>query len=89
MSDISNLKETVLTNLKILSNIKPFDKLTFVDNIFRIESPTISQGVYRWWNQDSRNNTIQEINQLIENAFLIIDEIFMSEVSVTNTNSNN
>jgi len=81
--------ETILTNLKILSNIKPNDKLTIVDNIFSIDSPYIVQGIYRWWNQDSRNNTILEIERLINNAFKIIDTIYCSELNTFTSKNNN
>ena len=78
--------ENVLTNLKIIASLSPNDKLTAQDNILIIDTPYLAQGVYRWWNADSRSNTMSDIEKIINTCFELIDNIYQSEVSCTNTN---
>ena len=80
--------ETVLTNLKIISSLKPNEKLTKKDNIFIIDPPTYIQGAYRWWNNDSRIDSMTHIESMIELSFSLIDDIFTSEVEITTGSSN-
>lgn len=91
MTDNETLKKTytmedVLTNLKIISNVNPNDKITFIDNMLVIDPPIYGQGIIRWWRADSRINSMNEIEKLIENVFSIIDDIYSSEINHT-TNS--
>jgi len=79
--------ESVLTNLKIISNVNPNDKLTFIDDMLIIDPPIYTQGLIRWWRADSRIHSINEIEKLIQNTFCIIDNIYSSEINNT-TNSN-
>lgn len=74
--------EVIITNLKIISNVKPNDKLTVRDNILDIDKPYYYQGVQRWWNDDSRTNTLQQLEKIIHKAFTIIDNIYKSEMDV-------
>lgn len=94
-SQISNLSddeiekklESYLLNLKILSNIKEFDKLsTDGDNII-IDPPYIFQGLIRAWNGDSRTITITNINSLINYIFEISDILLEKELVNTSNNS--
>lgn len=94
-SQISNLSddeiekklESYLLNLKILSNIKEFDKLsTDGDNII-IDPPYIFQGLIRAWNGDSRTITITNINSLISYIFEISDILLEKELVNTSNNS--
>ena len=72
--------ESILTNLKIISNLKPNDKLTIKDNILVIDQPYYYQGVTRWWNQDSRTGTMAELEKIVNDTFTIIDNIYTSEL---------
>lgn len=75
--------EIIITNLKIISNLKPNDKLTVRDEILDIDKPRYYQGVNRWWNDDSRTTTLAELEKIINKAFGIIDEIYKNEVHST------
>ena len=76
----NNLSENVLTNLKILSNLKTNDKLSKDDkNILIIDSPYYGQGVARWWYSDSRDETMKHLENIINNSFKLIDNIYSSE----------
>jgi hypothetical protein len=72
--------ENVITNLKIISNLKPNDKLTIKNSLLSIDTPYYSQGMYRWWNQDSRTNTMIELEKIINDTFSIIDDIYSAEL---------
>ena len=81
LSQKANL-ENVLTNLKIIAKVSPNDKLTVIDGILVIDPPQWGQGMVRWWRLDSRNNSMSEIEKLIEDSFTIIDNIYSSEVMI-------
>jgi len=72
--------ELVLTNLKIIANLKPDDKLTKEDDLLIIDTPYFGQGSKRWWNGDSRGTSLAFIEKLINDAFEIIDSIYSSEL---------
>lgn len=82
--------ETILTNLKILSNIKPNDKLTNNGDILIIDQAEYTQFIKRWWNSDSRKSTLESIENLIDSTFITIDKIYNSEInSSTNISIDN
>jgi hypothetical protein len=82
--------ENILTNLKILANIKPSDKLTNNGNLLIIDQPEYTQFIKRWWNNDSRTNTLDSIETLIDKTFVTIDKIYNSEIqSTTDINVHN
>ena len=89
-NDISNKEsiehisiENILTNLKILANIKPSDKLTNNGNLLIIDQSEYTQFIKRWWNNDSRTNTLDSIETLIDTTFVTIDKIYNSEIQNT------
>ena len=80
--------EQVLTNLKIISNVIPNHKLTLIDGILIIDPPQYIQGFIRWWRSDSREQSINEIELIIDNVFSIIDNIYNDDIN-ENSNINN
>lgn len=78
-------EDLILTNLKILANINANDKVTINNNNnISIDSPYLSQSLFRWFNGDSRNNTIKTIDIIISNTFRIIDSIYNDEIQKKN-----
>lgn len=69
----------ILTNLKIISSLKPGDKLTSKDNILVIDTSYVTQGAYRWINGDSRSSSVEFIKKVMDKAYNIIDNIYMAE----------
>tara|TARA_B100000676_G_C17762127_1_gene672171 strand:+ start:44 stop:499 length:456 start_codon:yes stop_codon:yes gene_type:complete len=57
--------DTILLNLKMLSQIKPNDKLYTEDGQIKIDTPTIMQGITRWMNDYSRTKTMDDLDNLI------------------------
>lgn len=74
-------EEQLLFNLKIISELKKDDKLSYYDNQFIINDPGYKQGIYRWYYKQDRANTLKNINILVDATFSYIDETFNKELS--------
>tara|TARA_B100001093_G_C26587534_1_gene910047 strand:+ start:150 stop:662 length:513 start_codon:yes stop_codon:yes gene_type:complete len=57
--------DTILLNLKMLSRVQSNDKLYLENGLFKIDSPKIVQGLFRWLNEYSRTKTMEDIENLI------------------------
>jgi hypothetical protein len=88
-NDLPDIKQ-VFINLKIISNIREYDKLITIsdEKHIEIDNPGYWQFMRRWWNGRSRQNTISFLKDIIyADAFKIIDmtlENEMREKSVEN-----
>jgi len=74
-------EEQLLFNLRIISELKKSDKLTYYDNQFIINEPGYKQGLYRWFYDQDRAKTLENINLLIDETFSHIDNTFKKELS--------
>ena len=83
-SEIDAQVSSSLTNLKILSKLKSNNKLNFGDGKFSIDEWNYSQPLRRWWSQESRNNTINHLENFISELFKIIDSIYSREINASN-----
>ena len=76
--------DCVITNLKIMGNIKKGDKIYFNDeNIIQIEDSRIPC-INRYLNDRSRNNTIKFLKELVSSALIITDTILNNEYTNIN-----
>lgn len=66
--------DKLLLELKIISNIKEYDKICVRDNIM-IDTPYLLQSVARTYNGDSREKSIKYIQKIIEEIFEILDNL--------------
>jgi hypothetical protein len=57
--------DSILLNLKMISLIKPQDKLYLEDGLLKIDIPAMMQGIVRWINDYSRLKTMDDIEGLI------------------------
>ena len=76
-SDNSNqdkLLYNILLNLKVLGKIKTGHKLSIVDNNISIDN-TYIQSVNRWYNNNSRNETVKFLENLDEKITKKIEEL--------------
>ena len=78
--------DRITINLKILSELKPHDKLVFRDGIFDIDRWDYTQPFRRWYNADSRQSTIENLNNFINSVFSFIEEIYLRENISINDN---
>ena len=69
----------ILLNLKIIANIKEYDKVTTGQEHVEIDRPSILQGLRRALRGDSRINTLERVKQIIDQAFKVTDEILEEE----------
>lgn len=80
---MENLSIDILhTNLVLLSKIQPGDKLIYTSNILNIDRSYL-QSVRRWYNSNDRNKTTQFINIIIDQTFIMIDNILGDETFIT------
>lgn len=69
-----NLDKLILS-LKIISNIKEYDKLALVDDKLCIDTPYMLQGIWRRWYGQGRNETLDCIKNVINEIFLFTDDL--------------
>ena len=53
--------DLIVRNLKILSSIKPNDKIIKKKHTIKIDSPYLYQGFSRYWTGDSRKESLNHI----------------------------
>lgn len=71
--------EFCFTNLKILSKITPKDKIYCKDTMFSIHKKRYTLGMSRYFNKESRNETIKYLEDFANKLFNVIDKIYNSE----------
>lgn len=84
-----------MLNLKIISNIKEYDKLSICEQKLEIDYPSMFQGVWRNWNSQGRKESLEFIKQLIEKIFDFTDKLLVMNqrnqmakaITIGNTNS--
>jgi hypothetical protein len=88
-SSIDHNLNRIFINLKIISNIKEYDKLLTLEenDIIEIDNAGLTQPLRRWWNGRNRNETIEFLNTFISETFIIIDDTLNNEIAgANNTN---
>lgn len=71
--------DNILLNLKMISLIKPQDKLYLEDGLIKIDTPKMMQGITRWMNDYSRSKTMDDIDILINATSVFVDENFRKD----------
>ena len=78
------IDENIL-NLKIISKIRENDKLLTNNNLLAIDSPHLFQSINRWYNKESRNITIDKLNDILDGTFaitkILLDQEKKSKIS--------
>ena len=87
---LNNLHEvdTILLNLKMLSQINPNDKLYTEDGQIKIDTPTLMQGIYRWMNEYSRTKTMDDLDVLINKTLEYVKSNISKENRTEEDNRN-
>lgn len=84
---IQNFNDKLLLNLKILSKIQKNGRICrSYDGIISLEHSTFYQSLKRFVNQDSRKQSISEINSIINECIECLHNIFNSKF-MTHTNT--
>ena len=77
-------------NLKIISALNKDDKLSISeDNNISIENNDFTQCIRRWWNSQTRTQSLDQIESVINEAFNITDIIFEQNKSEEIDNKSN
>ena len=66
--------DNLLLNLRIISEIKEYDKLKVNDGNLKIDQSSF-KFLTRWYNSEGRDNTIIKINNILDEIFEYIDSI--------------
>jgi len=76
--------DTNILNLKIISKIREYDKLNTQQdsNLLEINSPKMFQGLGRWFNSESRNITMEKLNEILGKTFEITDKLIFEEKKI-------
>ena len=80
--------DTILLNLKMLSQINPNDKLYTEDGQIKIDTPTLMQGIYRWMNEYSRTKTMEDLDILINETLKYVKDNISKETRTEEDNRN-
>lgn len=82
-SELDQLNDYCMTNLKILSSIKVGNKICYdkSSSRFTIDEWTYTQPFTRWWNDEGRKVTVKSLEDFIVKVFSAIDNIYSSEIS--------
>ena len=83
-SSFEKLNDNCLANLKILSALQIGQKLSFSEGKFFIDVDSYATSGARWWNNESRNTTIKNLENFVSNVFKSIDSIYKNETNLEN-----
>tara|TARA_B100000700_G_scaffold319456_1_gene414617 strand:+ start:158 stop:634 length:477 start_codon:yes stop_codon:yes gene_type:complete len=67
----SQIIDSIILNLKIISEIKKKDKLSIINNIVSIDKPGPLQGIKRWYSNSNRLSSIEKIESIISKSIKI------------------
>lgn len=78
--------DEMLVNLKIISRISKTNKLNTQDDLLKIDDNNwLFQGLNRWYNHNSRQETMNKINHILRDVFAFIDKTLANELSFNAT----
>ena len=68
-----------ITNLKIISEIQPYDKISKSEELLVIHKSSLLLPLSRWINGETRNTTMEYIDSIYSSTFTLIDSIFTNK----------
>lgn len=74
-----DLLDNTLINLKMISEIQENDKSYIENNLIRIDKPMLFQGLTRWYNNYTRNATMDFLDVIIEHVHTIVEQTLSSK----------
>ena len=78
-----------ILNLKIISAINKEDKVCINDNNISIESNDLLQSFRRWYYNQSRLTTMEQLESVINESFKLTDEILDSDDKLNSADTSN
>ena len=70
-----NILDNTFLNLKMISEIRENDKLYIDHNLLKIDHPYLLQGIIRWYQNYSRQETMEYLDNIVKNINNIYDLI--------------
>ncbi|NDE14595.1 hypothetical protein EBZ80_06655 [bacterium] len=70
--------DEIFINLKVISRIKPGDKISVRDNLINIAPKYFLQGAVRWLYQEDRMKSVSFIVRVVDAAFSLNEKTLMS-----------
>ena len=80
--------ELILLNLKMLSKIKQYDKIYVDEQIIKIDKPSFSRSINRWYKDYSRAQSMDDIDNLAKDTESYISNIFIKKDPSNEENRN-
>ena len=77
--------ETIILNMRIISEIKENEKLVANSECLEIDTRYI-QSIQRWWYADGRQNALIKISNIVNKLFEFIDETYGKNNEINNDN---
>ena len=68
-------------NLKVLSQLRPYERLSTIDNRVVVDRPSFFQGLRRWFRGEHRDLNMEVIEQLIRRAILYMSNTSSPELA--------
>ena len=68
-------------NLKVLSQLRPYERLSTIDNRVVVDRPSFFQGLRRWFRGEHRDLNMEVIEQLVRRAILYMTNTNNSELA--------
>ena len=62
-------QDSLMTSLKVLSSVKHHERINTQGPIISVDSAGWLQPLRRWWQSESRDINLSQINTIIDNAF--------------------
>ena len=72
--------EMIFINLDLISRIKEHDKLTHDDRLLKIQNYSYTRKFIRWYNEDSRDKTIEFLNKVVNDVMETTSAILEEEL---------
>lgn len=72
---MKNLTEDTILNLKMLSQIKPSDKIYLENDLIKIDTPYIFQGINRWYQNHNRETSAEDLDKIVDDVVKITDDL--------------
>lgn len=66
--ELGNIK----LNLKVLGQVRPYERLSTIDNRVVVDRPSIFQGIRRWFRGEHRELNMEVIDQLVRRTIFYI-----------------
>ena len=78
--------ETIILNMRIISEIKENDKLVANKKCLEIDKRYM-QSIQRWWYEDGRQNALIKISNIVNNLFDFIDKTYGVNEKIKNSDT--